>query len=265
VLLAEPAVLGLVLLGSYTGLYAVPDYWSDLDLVVVVRDEDYPRFFPGTDWLKPFGVLYTTETTDFGDFGVRRCQFTNFWRLDMDVVGEGSLRRMAEWSEALLTSDRRVVFCRSEVLAEALTREVPQTPPAEVTAAEFDRLATEFWFKGMLAVTKLAREEMLVGLHLALDMVRDCSVLAMMLRDRDTGSNHHRDGRDGNQYIPLLAQCHQSYTVEGLLDTMVAAATVFDGLAARMDAQYVARRETLLEYTNVVRRSRHGSAGRETT
>lgn len=257
ILTDDPSVLGVVLLGSYSG-YAVPDYWSDLDIVVVVRDGDYARFFPATEWLKPFGALYATETTDFEDFAVRRCQFTSLWRIDFDLVSEGSLRGIADWKERLLTRDRRVLFCRSDVLSEALgvTQDLSAGAAPPVADDWWEHFTTEFWFRGMLAATKLGREEMLVGLHLTLDMVRDCAHVAMLLRDRDTGSNHHRDGRDGNHYMPLLERCQHPYTVEGLLDTMAAAATVFDDLASRLDPGYRPRRQTLLEYLDIVRRSR---------
>ena len=45
-----------------------------------------------------------------------------------------------------------------------------------------------------LAATKLGRNDRLIGLHLALELMRYCLVQAMLLRDRDLGTTVHRFG-----------------------------------------------------------------------
>lgn len=47
-----------------------------------------------------------------------------------------------------------------------------------------------------LAAAKLGRGDRLIGLHLALDLMRSCLVQAMLLRDRDQGTTIHRFGSD---------------------------------------------------------------------
>ena len=44
------------------------------------------------------------------------------------------------------------------------------------------------------ATAKLARDDHLIGLHLALELMRSCLDQAMLLRDRDLGTSVHRFG-----------------------------------------------------------------------
>ena len=51
-------------------------------------------------------------------------------------------------------------------------------------------------FMAALAAAKLGRGDHLIGLHLTLDLLRSCLVLAMQLRDRDLGTTSHRFGSE---------------------------------------------------------------------
>jgi hypothetical protein len=47
-----------------------------------------------------------------------------------------------------------------------------------------------------LAAAKLGRGELLISLHLTLELMRACLVQAMLLRDRDVGTTIHRFGSE---------------------------------------------------------------------
>jgi hypothetical protein len=110
-------------------------------------------------------------------------------------------------------------------------------------------MVNDFWFKGMLAVTKAARNELLIAVHLSLDMVRDCLHLGMALRDRETGTNHHRDGSRGNHFVAELGETVQPYTIDGVLACIEESAIAFDRLAHTWDDAYVYQRGPLLDFT----------------
>ena len=59
-------------------------------------------------------------------------------------------------------------------------------PPASASNA--------FRFCAAQAAAKLGRDDRLIGLHLVLELCRLCLVDAMLLRDRDAGTNAHRSG-----------------------------------------------------------------------
>ena len=45
----------------------------------------------------------------------------------------------------------------------------------------FEALTNGFWFKAIVAVQKVVRGDLLVALHLSLELAQECCVLAMML------------------------------------------------------------------------------------
>lgn len=53
---ANDEVLALGVFGSMA--QGVSDFWSDIDLIVVVADEAKERFYPTLDWLKTVGEIY---------------------------------------------------------------------------------------------------------------------------------------------------------------------------------------------------------------
>jgi hypothetical protein len=112
-----------------------------------------------------------------------------------------------------------------------------------------------FWFKGMLAVTKVVRNDLLIALHLALEMVQDCCVLGMLLRDRLEGTAHHRHGGVGNETVSQLAPTRQPYTASGILDSLEQSSLAFDRLAAQWSDDYQEQRHPLLAGINTARQA----------
>jgi hypothetical protein len=63
----------------------------------------------------------------------------------------------------------------------------------------FDTLTNDFLFGAVLAAVKVGRADLLITSHLALGLARHLLVAAMLLRDRDTGTRHHRHGGTGHE------------------------------------------------------------------
>jgi hypothetical protein len=240
----DEGVRGLVVIGSVTRADMAKDTWSDLDVAVIVEDQAVERFCSDTAWV---GDLYAWSWSESEFFRSLRAYHTDGRRIDLLLIPESSLAKIDEWETYPLAYGFECVFSRSPALDEALSRRFPRPSFKLVTREELDRLANDFWFKGMLAVSKVGRNELLVALHLSLDMIRDCLVLAMMLRDRATGTDHHRDGAHGNHFVAELESTHRPYTAEGILDSIEHSALAFDRLAAQLIEGYHPRRKTLLD------------------
>jgi hypothetical protein len=80
-------------------------------------------------------------------------------------------------------------------------------------------------------VYKVVRNDLLIALHLAQELIRDCSVLGMMLRDRATGTNIHKHGGIGNQIVAQLEVTQKPFTPVGILDSIRESNEVFENLA----------------------------------
>jgi hypothetical protein len=104
-------------------------------------------------------------------------------------------------------------------------------------------------------VTKVARDDLLIALHLALDLTRDCCVLAMLLRDRAAGTNYHRHGGIGNDFVKQLQTTEFSYDAPGILDGIERSCIAFDTLATQWSSEYENNCQPLLTAIRRARRS----------
>ena len=105
----------------------------------------------------------------------------------------------------------------------------------------------------MQAVYKVVRNDMLVALHLAQDLIRDCCVLGMMLRDRATGTNIHKGGGSSNELIPQLDATRKPFTSMGILDSINESNKLFERLAGEWSRGYREHRQPLLDWIEKAR------------
>ena len=82
VLIADQNIVALALFGSAISSQKV-DATSDLDFLIVVRDEQFSHFFPNVEWLKRFGELFAFQQFENESHGTLRVCFFNFRRLDI--------------------------------------------------------------------------------------------------------------------------------------------------------------------------------------
>jgi hypothetical protein len=72
------------------------------------------------------------------------------------------------------------------------------TPLSAPSRDETDLLVNDFLFEAVLAAVKAGRGDLLIASHLTFGLARHLLVAAMLLRDRDTGTRHHRYGGTGH-------------------------------------------------------------------
>jgi GNAT superfamily N-acetyltransferase/predicted nucleotidyltransferase len=241
-------ILGLLLFGSYSAGENNHDHWSDIDLLVVVKSEKLETFFPTIEWIKSFGELYTyDQSSDEFKCTTRAC-FEDFRRVDFVITTEEKLANIDEWSSVPFSAGARILFSRSQVVdgvsqSGNLQRQLPP-----VTEDQFLEMVRKFRFKSMLAVYKVVRNDLLIALHLSLDLIRDCSVLGMILRDRRTGTNLHKEGGEGNQLVAQLQNAQKPFTSLGILDSIKESNQVFETLAGQWSSDYLENHQMFFEW-----------------
>jgi hypothetical protein len=248
----DEAVRALVLFGTAVQA-SRQDAWSDVDVLLVVDERARERFYPTTDWLAPLGELYTWEESSNPFTSVTRACFTDFRRIDFVITTEAPLEQVDEWPGIAFWKGTHTLFSRSPQVDRVLARTFAAPVPPLISPEEFRAMVNGFWFKGMLAVTKVVRNDLLIALHLALEMVQDCCVLGMLLRDRLEGTAHHRHGGVGNETVAQLDPTCQPYTASGILDSLEQSSLAFDRLAARWSDAYQEHRRPLLEWISTAR------------
>jgi hypothetical protein len=254
--LLEPSkdVLALALFGSALKSNGQFDLWSDLDCLLVVRDDAFSQYYPSTGWLRTFGELYASQQSENGFHGTTRVCFADFRRLDVVITTQSQLERLPEWPHIPFGQGIRLLFSRSVQITRILSRTWPTPEPTHPSQTEFDEMVNHFWFKAMLAGYKVVRDDRLIALHLALDLVRDCCVLGMMLRDRVEGTNVHRQGGTGNDVVAKLQSDGSNYSAIGILAMIEQSAVQFDQLAALWSDAYKERRYPLIAWLEHIRR-----------
>jgi predicted nucleotidyltransferase len=248
----------LALAGFGTVAQAQQDLWSDIDLLLVVEEAAKGSFHPAIDWLAPLGELYCTNQSAHPFASVTRAVFRDFRRIDFVITTEDGLEHAEDWPGVPFWKGTRTLFSRSPRVDRVLAKTFESPQPGLMTADQFQTMANDFWFKGTLAITKVMRNDLLIALHLALEMVQDCCVLGMLLRDRSEGTAHHRHGGIGNDVVVRLDPTRQPFTALGILETLEQSAMAFDQLAARWLECYHEQRHPLLDWIQSARLIRTG-------
>ncbi len=244
----DPDILGLILFGSCSLSPSSVDDWSDIDLLLVVSDQSLERFYPTLAWLEDFGKVYTySQSADDTMFTTRVC-FEDFKRLDFVITTQRKLIAIDHWDRVPDLNNAKILFSRSKVVAEVpkLPFNQPKFPP--LPPDQFQHMVRDFRFKSMLAVTKVVRDDLLIALHLTQDLVRDCCLLAMMIRDRATGTRVHKQGGIGNDTVKELENTRHPFTPIGILESIQACNLSFENLAGEWSRTYVDNRQPLLDW-----------------
>jgi predicted nucleotidyltransferase len=245
---ADKDVLGLLLFGSFSRPESHHDYWSDIDVLVIVTDNSLKRFFPTTEWVNNFGKLYTySQSADEFQCTTRAC-FENLNRIDFVITTDRNVAEVTTWSSVPFYSGVKVLFSRSEVVDEIAAQKHDQQRFPTPSDEQFLKMVRDFRFKSMLAVYKVVRSDLLIGLHLAQDLIRDCCVLGMMLRDRAMRTNVHEHGGASNQLVAQLDVTRKPFTSLGILDSIKESNEVFEKLAYEWSGTYQENRQPLLDW-----------------
>ena len=243
--LAAPDVGAVAVFGSSKPSSALRDVWSDVDAVIVVEPDALSRYHPGVGWTGAFGALYTWEQSSGPFTRTTRCCFRDGRRIDFVFTTPADLQRLDEWPLVPWWQGARVLFSRSEGIGAALARATTPPAPPEMTPEAFETMLRGFRFKALLAVTKVVRGDLLIALHLALELQQECCVLGMILRDRVEGTSHHRSGGVGNAFVADLQASRFPFTASGILDGIERCTAAFDDLAGRWLPVYRADRGPL--------------------
>ncbi len=211
-------VLALARFGSIFHSPANIDIWSDVDIFMVVEDESIDQYYPNLDWLKSLGTIYTHDQSHNTFYRTSRICFDDLRRLDIVITTSSNILDIQEWARNPLSQGFNIVFSKAGWIEEALAKINDKSQLTLVSLDDFQEMVDEFWFKGVLAVYKVARNDLLTALHLALDMVQDCCVLGMILRDRTEGVSFHKEGGLGNEFVTQISSTNQPYTESGILD-----------------------------------------------
>jgi hypothetical protein len=115
-----------------------------------------------------------------------------------------------------------------------------------VSTEAFEQWQLRFWYHVRYALQRLVRNDLLIALHLALELFQDVLVLRMILRDRELGTNYHRSGGTANDYVKELAISLETYSTKSILALITDVITEFDALGQQFSPGYAAKKAPML-------------------
>lgn len=229
------AVQALILTGS--NVTPAVDRWSDVDLVCVVDDDAVQGYFPATGWLAPLGDVVGVEQSALATRSITRVCFADFRRVDFIFIPRSAFLLPGTWHYR--PADITVLFSRDMAVSAVLETGLSAVSPApEFNLQQLEQFTQQFCFKAALAITKVMRKDLLIGMHLALDLSRDCLVLAMIFRDVETGTRIHRQGGLYNEIVNGFPVKDLSGSPKAILDLISRSAYAYDALALRKFPDY---------------------------
>jgi hypothetical protein len=230
-LAAEDArISGLRVHGSASGTAASADRWSDLDLMITATDpavvaEDFARQID-----RRVSPVFAASHSGNASFYCVRLVLRDLRRIDVTATAPAG------------DDGDPASGARSQVLSDEV---------AEVVGA--------YHFDAVLAAVKAARGDVLIGAHLTLQLARDLLVIAMLLRDRDAGTAHHRfGGSRWDAWASRLARAPTPYTRAGITAAIRSYTAMLDDIATNWDPPPQLDHGPLLELLNAV--DLHGAA-----
>jgi hypothetical protein len=233
---ALDVVRTVFLKGSFVDQKVATDYWSDVDLVIAVSDHALVEFSESRTWLQGLGTIVGIDRNFPTDCrGIRVC-FDGLRRADFVIVSDALLQSQDKFTSICGASLKKLFQKDNPVSTAARQIHETRAPSDDITT-----LADAFWFKAALSVSKIMRNDLLVGLHLALDLQRDCLVLQMIRRDRALGTNIHRFGGYGNEIATALSTAPNHYSPSEILTMIARSFDIFDNLAPMLSKHYSPR------------------------
>ena len=257
----QPDARAFVLTGSLADGETQPDRWSDIDAGIVLADGALEHYAGSTGWLRPLGRIAGLERHEHPRGSTLRVCLEGLRRLDLAFIAESALNCPSSWdrnpfypSFVVLWSD--LPGLEMQLASLPLPAEYRDPPRKEVEA-----IVDAFWLRAAVATTKVVRDDLLIGLHLALDLARDCLLLQMMRRDRERGTAIHHTGGWDNALVGRISWDGQRDSGEAILDLIASSCGVFDELAADLLPGYCQRGPLLYPGIESARRACSGRVG----
>ena len=212
------------------------DFWSDIDLAFVLGDKYDVKEFNVNTIIEELGNIVAYEEFEADNIVLKRVflqgekigysldiMILNRVNLSSDILGEES---------QLIMSNRK-----SQVSDEVhINTEIIEEQGDEYIS---DKNINEFWFKVVVAIKKIMRNDNLIGVHLVLDIIRELIVLQMINRDIKKGTSIHRYGDD--EQIDILNKINinsEKINKESLLDIIDECAKYYDDEVSKLVNNY---------------------------
>jgi len=210
--------------GSAGGAGAVIDRWSDLDVLITAAEPSTAAEDLAREIGRHLSPVYAADRGGDSSAYTVRLVLSDLRRIDITAtVPAGGEQRPAAAAQN-------------------------HSPPERVA-----ELIGTFQFEAVLAAVKAARHDVLIGAHLTLQLARHILVIAMLLRDRDAETAHHRyGGSRWDAWVSHLAEAPAPYDRAAITAAIRFYATKLDEIVADWNPHLQLDNRPLLELLDAV-------------
>lgn len=244
----DPGVIALYVFGSFAEQADSLDAWSDLDLLIVIKDNSVSRFYPTLDWLSSYGEIFAYEQSNDEKSHTSKVIFDNNQKIDFVFVTESKLNQ-----EIMKNKKLKLIFSKTSKPNNALNSQVPN--PGTTQQNNLTQLTNSFWYLAYTALAKTSRNDLIIGLHLTLELYQKYLELVMWQRDRELNTNIHRMGSILNEKIQQLhfvLRVDKPRDIIEMIDNII---TEFDRLMAALDLSYISKLSTTRSLISIAKKS----------
>lgn len=226
-------VLSLSLFGSLANPEVVKDKWSDIDALLIVEDTALDKFFPNIEWLSPVGEIFTLQQSSHGVSHATKVIFKDFKKIDFVISTKSKIIEAKPfWTK------QKFIFSNSDEIKQVLDEKALATIPDNPNDYDLEKLTNEYWYISYTVITKVIRKDLLIALHLAIELYRLCLVLGMWLRDKETGTYIHRTGGVKNDLLKKMNVKLEEISGNGILSLVEQCGREFDKLSLEWSPDY---------------------------
>lgn len=241
-------VIAFAVFGSTARLDNKPDFWSDIDGLLVVKDIAFGKFSNDLTGIKFIGEIYSYQHQPGEDSQTYRLVFNDFRKLDLIIIKQPAIDAILYPYSSPYWKDIKVLFSKSTEIKRKLEDAKKEITIAHFSEQQFRDLVNNFWFVASLALYKTVRNDLLISQHLTLDLYKDCLLLGMILRDRETGTNIHKTGGMGNDLAQDLNLSLGKITQGSIINLIDDCGKSFDQLCIKWNPKFLPKHPILNEF-----------------
>jgi hypothetical protein len=225
------------------------DFWSDIDGLLVLKDEAFEKYSNNIGWIEFIGNIFTYQHQPGEHSQTYRIVFDDFKKLDLVLIKESVIDAVLQPNVGPYWKEVTILFSKSTELEQKLKNTKKDFPSApHFTDKQFIELVNNFWFNAQLALYKTVRNDLLIAQHLTLELYKDALLLGMIIRDRETGTNIHKHGGIGNDLIKTMTLPLKEINQINIINLIDNCGKEFDQLCIKWNKDFSTKHQVFIQF-----------------
>lgn len=243
----KPDVRAMLLIGSRARADHPADQWSDIDLILTVRDVQ--PYLNSGDWLREIAPVWVTfiEPTLAGAVE-RRVLFEGGYDFDLVLVTDGQLSRLVQNAEVagIIRRGMRVLVDKDRLMSRITLPLGARTAYVPPTQSEFLNVVNDFWYHAAWTAKKLRRGELWTAIMCSDGVMKQRLIRMLEWHTRAISAQNYDTWFSGrfveewgdSRALAELSRTFAHYNASDIKRALLASMNLFRWLATETAAQF---------------------------